>query len=358
MTHNHLTQARPPAAWRGRRRLTMATAAVTAVTLFATSGLLTSTASAQTTSPANISTVTNTSTEASRAFNWDAATIQSNMNLKGSPNAPTWSTSTDPTGQKYLDLTQDGGQAQFRYGFLTKQVSANTDFTVNGYFNPNRLVDNNQANHGDWVGLVLIPQKWEDITINPTVGGGLGIDKVPNAIAAGVDMNLNTEYNDGMWGPYVGVRYTNSTGAINNNVGCDNIGMCTRQATAGQDIRAWGTTMKYTFQYFYNGGNPYVIYTLTDGTRSFTVNTQTSGVKLNVPVDGVFTIGVNAVNGQNTQGMRASIDSVQGTTGSYKGTINYLVDPNVVPAGGTVAPSTTLSAGPGEIVGVTGISTG
>ncbi|MDR2929784.1 MAG: hypothetical protein LBV06_02590 [Propionibacteriaceae bacterium] len=350
--------AAPEVKRRRGSRLVTATAALTGFALLTSTGLLGGVAYAQETSPANISTVTNTSTEASRAFNWDAATIQTNMNLKGSPNAPTWASTNDPTGQKYLELTQDGGQAQFRYGFLTKQVSANTDFTVNGYFNPNRLVDNNQSNHGDWVGLVLIPQKWEDITINPTVGGGLGIDKVPNAIAAGVDMNLNSEYNDGMWGPYVGVRYTNSSGGINNNVGCDNIGMCTRQATAGQDIRQWGTTMKYTLQYFYNGGNPYVIYTLTDGTRSFTVNTQNSGVKLNVPVDGVFTIGVNAVNGQNTQGMRASIDSVQGTTGSYKAAVNYLVDPQVVPAGGTVAPSTTLSAGPGEIVGVAGVSTG
>ncbi|MDR2896891.1 MAG: hypothetical protein LBV30_09640, partial [Propionibacteriaceae bacterium] len=350
--------------WRRRRPgPKMVVATITSLALFATTALLgTDAYAAQTNDPRNISTVTQTTSDASRAYNWDAATVRANMNMKGSPDAPSLSTSTDPTGQQYVNLAQQGQTSIFRYAFLKQEVSANQDFTVEGYFNPDRLVDNNQDNHGDWVGVVLIPKKWDQVDATPSYGGGLGIYRTPNAIAAGIDMNLNNEYNDGMWGPNVTLRWTGADGNLDNHAYCDTKGLCSRQETANQDIRAWGTTVKYTLKYFYNGGKPYIIYTATDSSnaaKTFTVNTQTAGVTLNVPADGVFTVGVNAVNGpQNNQGFRASIDTLQGSVGTYQGTINYLVDPTIVAGGGTVAPSTTLSGLPGDKVGITGKSAG
>ena len=381
--------------------------------LFLYSNILYYEANAQTNNSANIASVTDTSSNSTRGFSWGGTTsmsvsslpdpqtfsyIRNNANLLSSPsNITTFSTKNDPLGQTYVNLVQNTGN-EFGYAVIKNPISSSNDFSVTGFFNPTNLASNGSSNSGDWVGLVFLPQDPTSVTPKAGDGGSLGISGFSNALALGVDMYNNQNYQDPSNGPFGALRWTDSSGTI------QGFGSMNNLYTSSANLTYWdgnnsqgGRTMQYQMTYHYNGGTPYITGFISDysyngyvivnndgsytsqnggggqntsqtGTNFFMFDTRNPGggtpLTITPPSTGEFTVAINASNGANYQSMNASIDQIKGQEYAAQATINYLVDPNAtslptnISGGATVAPSTTLTSGAGDMVGIQNVSAG
>lgn len=314
---------------------------------------------AQTNSSATIDTVTDadTATGSSRYVQWNTTTTNTHTEYagKGTYNGTVWSAESssykDPATQTYAKLTANG-QNTIGYYYVNRQFDASMKFTIDGYFHPNlggsdgTLPSN--GNWSDWVGLVLTPTDPGKMATDYNMangGGGLGIQGFGNALAFGLDFYQNS--GDPAAGPFGALRTTNSSGALNS--------VPDAMYTKGQNLTSWTTTIKY--QLTWNptggpGGGPYISASLKDTNgHSWTINTNNAGITLNPPKS--FSVGVNAANGQKANDNFASINNLSGTFNTGTTTVKY-VDAN----GNAIKDPTTFVAAVGDIIGISGLSSG
>ena len=127
-----------------------------------------------------------------------------------------------------------------------------------------------------------------------------------------------------------------------------------------QNLTSWTSTIKYTLTWNPTGGpngGPSIVATMTTNktqnseSSSWTVDTAKAKVTL-APAT-ALTVGLNAINGQNKNDQYASFDSMSGTLSTGTTTVKY-VDAN----GNTIKDPTTFVAAVGDIIGISGLSSG
>ncbi|HBU11479.1 MAG TPA: hypothetical protein DEB31_01725, partial [Clostridiales bacterium] len=188
-------------------------------------------------------------------------------------NAQPGSAGIDPSGGNYVQLVPNQAN-QFGYQVLNNTFDVRGNFSVSGYFNPTNLSSNGSGNSGDWIGLILLPVDPSNVAVSASYGGGgLGIAGIQNALALGVDMYQNVSnpnYNDPSPGPFAALRWTGSSGTP------QPLG-ATGLYTSQQNLMQWGKALRYTLNYFYNGGDAYLTGSITDSNNAantFTFDTR------------------------------------------------------------------------------------
>lgn len=332
---------------------------------------------AQTNSSATIDTVTDadTATGGSRTVSWNGSSAwnYSDVTGLGSYNGSTWTGDRaygstlykDPAGAYYTKLVANGASTA-GYTYLTRQFDATKTFTVTGYLHPN-VRDADQfmpRDYSDWTGLLLTPTDPNKIAtaydFSSKGGGGLGIEGMKNAYAFGIDFHKNTDKNDPAEGPFGALRTTNSSGTLTATQGKQSGVAGTATYTDGYNLSNWSSTIKYTLTWNPTGGpngGPSIVATMTTNktqnseSSSWTVDTAKAKVTL-APAT-ALTVGLNAINGQNKNDQYASFDSMSGTLSTGTTTVKY-VDAN----GNTIKDPTTFVAAVGDIIGISGLSSG
>lgn len=332
---------------------------------------------AQTNSSATIDTVTDadTATGGSRTVSWNGSSAwnYSDVTGLGSYNGSTWTGDRaygstlykDPAEAYYTKLVANGASTA-GYTYLTRQFDATKTFTVTGYLHPN-VRDADQfmpRDYSDWTGLLLTPTDPNKIAtaydFSSKGGGGLGIEGMKNAYAFGIDFHKNTDKNDPAEGPFGALRTTNSSGTLTATQGKQSGVAGTATYTDGYNLSNWSSTIKYTLTWNPTGGpngGPSIVATMTTNktqnseSSSWTVDTAKAKVTL-APVT-ALTVGLNAINGQNKNDQYASFDSMSGTLSTGTTTVKY-VDAN----GNTIKDPTTFVAAVGDIIGISGLSSG
>ncbi len=289
----------------------------------------------------NISTYSETSSNSERAFNYNASYF-----------AGTPGNGQDPEGGNFWQLSSDASN-QYTWVNMPQNVSAYTDWSLTGYFKPDRITNNNSTNGGDFIGIDIYPTDANAAASKASSGGGgaLGFRGTTGAYALTLDFVQNNNYGDPQPGPFGAFRWTDGNGdpAFMGN----RSGLYTNSGTTSvPDLRSWSLPIKYTFKYNYNNGNPYITGGLDDRNgRTWNFSTQSTGgdaLPLTVPASGYFNVALISANGNNHQNFKGSVLSFTGTDAAPEATINYLLDGTTT----AVAPSTKLTSAVGSSVGI------
>jgi len=305
---------------------------------------------AQTSNTNNISTVTQTPSAAPGAtINYSGADVRANSRLLGNS---TWTTNNDPQSVNYVQLVPNSSN-QFGYQILNTALSTASPFALTGYLNPSSI----SSNGGDWIGVILAPMDPSSFNPSPSGGGGsLGIQGTPNSWALGLDFYWNSNFQDpGNAAPFADLRWTDTSGSLAGLGNRQNLytGYGSSNNTNPANYLG-GTTIAWTLNYYPTGGpnnGPYLVGTLkgSSGTLTFSTN-NTGGDSLPInPLPAYFTVAIDGANGTSTQTMQGSIDSVvTGVAYPSNCTINYYLNGTTT----SIAPSTTLTSGAGDFIGL------
>jgi hypothetical protein len=300
---------------------------------------------------------------ASRTINiTDGSIIKDNSVLKGSAE---WANNSG--NEQYATLVTSD-KSIVGYDIYGTQLDGDNSWTITGHLEPTRLVPQttDSTNTGDWLGVIIGPVDPKTM-ITGTVGGGLGIAKIPNALAFGIDMWQNSEYQDPKAGPFAGWRTTDSSGnlmvpSIDSDLQKDDVRYWNNQTgqeggtinpiqytiTWTPDTNGTTGTITGTFSYVYNQ-DQYNI-KISNEQRTFTSTKKIDNPKY-------FSVGLNASNGgMSAQQMAGSIASIQGIINYETVTVNYQDqdgNPLQLPNGSTIS---IFDANVGTTVGIAGIS--
>lgn len=302
---------------------------------------------------ANINTVSDTSPDGSaRHFDYKQSTWSG-----------TSGNGQDPAGGNYYQLAIDATN-QYTWWSAPQKVSSSVDWGLTGYFSPNRIRPDGSLDSGDFIAINVYsgdadPQATKSASGG---GGGLGLVGNVNAFGLGIDQYRNggTPYYDPAPGPFGYFRWSGGGGSTLPDTSSYNKLYTNSGSTSYPDMTQWSLPIKYTFDYHYNGGSPYITGGLDDGYgRTWTFDTRNSGAGGGIGIDpsssGYYQVALISGNGNSHQNWRGSYDRFYGDNPPLDATIHHVLN-------GTndqqIAPNTTLRAGEGQKVGITGVSSG
>ncbi|HBT95631.1 MAG TPA: hypothetical protein DEB24_05900, partial [Coriobacteriia bacterium] len=300
---------------------------------------------AQTDYSGNISQYTDTSSGAARTRRWAPSDFPGNNNL-----------GRDPENGGYYQLARDRAQV---YSWVTMPITptAEADWSIDGYFKPDRIPSNGASNGGDFLGINVYPKDGDTAANGAVSGGGgsLGLMNTPNSYGLNLDFIQNTNYGDPSPGPFGAFRWTDSSSGNLAWMG-NRSNLYTRSGniTGSADMRNWKLPIKYTLTYHYNGGNPYFTGGLDDKNgNSWTFDTRSTGgdsLPITVPTSRYWNVVLISANGSNYQNTIGSLDNFSGQIAATTNRVRYYLDGTTT----EIAPSTTILGGVGETITIRG----